>query len=626
MRKIVIAAFITLALGCQTTGDNSNSGHSTKPGTTLAGLKTFGSCSELSGFLIGRAGKASASSPAPASPESATGDAAGDSPTPAAGPQFATVEEADIVKQDGGRLYVANSYSGLLIYDLTTPSHPERVGRLPLTGLTPIEIQVSGNTVLVVSNNYGSVSGSSGGTAPGAEMPVYYEPRAKVTIVDVTNPASLTILKELEFPGSYQESRKVGAAVYLVFQNWLGGDTTTIQAQLKSKTPCDHVYAPENLNGGDYFYFDSWDIVGIDLNNLSASPNKVSVVGSFASTLYATPNHLYVTDHVFEDNSTGIYLLDLDSATAGIEPAANASVPGSVVNQFSMDETDGVFRIASTTQPALPMAVGAMPALAPAPAPVVPPTPPAIQNYMTTFRVGSGQLTPLGQIDSITPGEVITAARFLGNHAFVTTAAGYVDPLVSVDLSNPSAPVVTASVELPGRPGYLHAWNNLLITVGQGDGWAAGVTLNLFNISDRDHPALIEQTTIPNAYYSEAQWDHRAFAFFEDRAVLAIPVWTETDSEIVLYNVDVANGLTSLGSVNHNSLLAGTTTVGYSPTMRRALEAGDVLITISEAGIKATGFDDLAHDLFGELFPDFVPPTYGCGCTGDVCMGCPQPL
>lgn len=564
----VIASFVSLTLGCSF----NQGGGGTPSGTVVAGLRSFENCSDLSGFLAGEEdegdgfssplGRPTVGTPLQPGEPSGTGgedtaseeSSASDAPTSA--PVEVTVEEADLVKRDGNRLYVANASSGLLIYDVSTPSAMHRAGQLDLPGLQPVEMQIAGDKILLIST-----TGAS---------------RTKVSAINVSDPASPVILKGWEFAGAYSESRKVGSAVYLVLQKWVGGTEKAIAAQLKEKNPCDRVYVPEDLKGGASS-FNSWDLIGLSLSDLDREPAQVSLIGSVTSSVYATPEHLYLTNHVFEDDMTGVYLLSLSPSTADIAPVAKAKVPGSIVNQFSMDETDGIFRIASSTG--------------------------SLKNYITTFRVGE-DLAKLGQIDTIAPGETITAARFLGKRAFVTTVVEFKDPLVSVDLSNPAAPKVKANIDLPGRPGYIHVWNDLLMTVGWGDGWDAGVSLSLFDITDADHPVLVEQETVPNASYSEAQADHRAFGFFEDRAVLAIPVVGGASSQVVFYRVQ-QTGFAALGAIAHDDLFDGTADEGYSPTLRRALEVGDVVVTVSEAGIKATGFDDLTEDLFGEVFPGF---------------------
>lgn len=653
MKKSLLSlAALTVALGfqaCQSGGSSSN-----HPGTktTVAGLTTFSTCEALGDFLESKTGSKSAPAGTPTTGEpsdanesaggttggTGTGGEGGDA-APTSAPT-ATVEEADIVKQEGNRLYVAASFGKLFIYDVTDAAHPHRLGEVS-PGVYTQEMFVFGTKVVLIGQSYGGVTpygDDAIGSALAADDPYYYEPSTHVSVYDATNGSAPVLAKAFDFKGNYVDSRKVGGAVYLALQRWIEDGPVPIETQLKDRAPCDQVYVPEDIDG-NYYSFPAWEIAGIDLSDLSKDPNKVSVVGSWGSTVTATPEHFYLTNYFYETGETGIYLFDLNPATAGITPRAKAGVPGFIVNQFSMDETAGVFRIASTTQPTWLWTVDAAAldsgtsdggtgstggtttggGVSAEPEPL-PPAPPPNKNYLTTFRASDGSLAQLGQIDTIVPGEQITATRFLGDRAFVTTFV-YTDPLVVIDVSDPSNPKILGELHIPGLTNYLQAWGeDRLVAIGSGNGWSS-VILNLFDVSDPAHPTLIEQETIPNSYGSEAQFEHLAFSFFEGRSVLAVPVSTATGSEMAVYSVNRDTGFTRLGGVNHDDLVSGS---DYSPALRRSLEIGGLLYTVSEAGLKVDGFTNLASDLFEEIFPGFTPPVYyGCGDCPDTAMCAP---
>lgn len=611
MRKSLLILLATLAAGC-----GSGSGGPSGAKTTVAGLTAFESCEALGEFLESKSGANEV--PAGGGTGGAEADGGFGEPTAAPSDEAVTVEEADIVKSEGSRLYAMTAFGKIFAYDVSNPAAPQRIGEAALT-LYPIEMHLLGNKVAVIGQP--TASAGSDGTIS-SDSPYYYEPATRVVVYDFTDAASPTVVRQYDFKGSYSDSRKVGGAVYLAVQRWIsGGGDVPVEDQLEDHSPCDRVYVPEEIDG-DFYSFLTWDVIGINLNAPASEPNQVSVVGSWGSTITSTPEHFYLTNHFYENNETGIYLFDLDPATAGVSPRATARVPGSIVNQFSMDETNGVFRIVSTNRAAwIWPAEGGGGGVAVAALDAVPPPPPTTINYLTTFRASDGSLTQLGQIDTIVPDESITAARFLGNRAFVTTFV-VTDPLVAIDLTDPANPQIKGELHLPGRTDYLQAWGeDRLIAIGSADGWS-GVVLNLFNVADLANPQLVEQETIPNSYYSEAQYEHLAFSFFEDQSVLAVPVGTDTGSELDVYAVNRETGFTRLGAVNHDDL---GDFGGYSPAMRRSLEIGGLLYSVSEAGLKVNGFSALTTDLFEEMFPGFTPPFYACDCSGDICA-CPEPL
>ena len=112
----------------------------------------------------------------------------------------------------------------------------------------------------------------------------------------------------------------------------------------------------------------------------------------------------------------------------------------------------------------------------------------------------------------------------------------------------------------------------------------------------------------------------RVFSFFEDRGILAIPLSLGSHSEIAVFSVSREEGFTSLGAISHDDLIESEN--DYSPPMKRSLEIGDSLYTVSEAGLKVSSFADLTES-FGEMFPGYKVPDYWyCGCYGDVCYDC----
>lgn len=590
---VTLTAFMVLTAGCGIPGfDEGNPSGGTSVG--LSGLKVFESCEALSEYLVPKdSSKGSGSIPDGAMggmPESfddteASADEAGEeSAGPVASPTTTTtVEEADIVKQEGDRLYIVSG-KDLLTYDIGDPASPQRIGRLALE-FSPQEIYVQGTRVVIIGGGAWSASGESA---------------TAVLITDLANAEAPLTIRKLTLEGFYSESRMVGNAVYLALQNWVGGAGWMIEEKLEARNPCDRVYVPDDLDPEENNSFLSWDIVGLNLADPSKEPEMVTVIGSYDSTVYSTPEHFYLSNYFFEKEATGVYLFDLDPSRAGVTPRSKAIVPGAIVNQFWMDETDGVFRIASTRAAnwwTSDDSIG------------------ETRNYLTAFRADDGSLTQLGQIDTIVPGESMTAARFIGPKAFVATSIVQTDPLVAIDVSDPTSPRILSELHLPGMTTYIQQWNNLLVAIGSDGGWWGSVVLNLFDVSNPNAPLLVEQEVLEGAYGSEAQSEHRAFAFFEDLGVLAIPVDTSTGSEMALYRVDGETGFERLGAVNHDDLVPAEAAYdGYSPRMRRALEEGNgnFLYTISEAGLKVTPFEDLTNDLFEEMFPGFTVPDYGC--------------
>src|SRR5256884_8483482 len=110
-----------------------------------------------------------------------------------------------------------------------------------------------------------------------------------------------------------------------------------------------------------------------------------------------------------------------------------------VIGQFALSEFGGVLRVASTDSP------------------VWWPGAPQqeTQSYVSTLKQSGDVLLPLGRVGGIGRGERIQAVRFLGDAGYVVTFR-QVDPLFTIDLSQPNAPKVVGELKLLGYSAYLH--------------------------------------------------------------------------------------------------------------------------------------------------------------------------
>jgi len=197
------------------------------------------------------------------------------------------------------------------------------------------------------------------------------------------------------------------------------------------------------------------------------------------------------------------------SQEAALQPNSLNQVPGSIINQFAMDEHDGMFRIASTW--------GQMWA-----------SPPTSVSAVTIYDATTGEKQ--GEVKGMAPGERIYSCRFMGKKAHIVTFR-QVDPLFVLDLSNPQDPKIDGELKIPGFSEYLHPVDEAgqyLIGLGRDadeDGNVKGVKLSLFDVSDPKQPQ--EQSTQiigDRGSYTEASYEHKAFLYHRESGILAFPV------------------------------------------------------------------------------------------------------
>ncbi len=137
-----------------------------------------------------------------------------------------------------------------------------------------------------------------------------------------------------------------------------------------------------------------------------------------------------------------------------IKHKASGEVPGHVLNQFSMDEFNGYFRITTTTEWG--------------------------NRARNHVYVLDEELYVVGKLENLAPTERIYSARFMGNRLYLVTFR-IKDPLFVIDLKNVNTPTVLGELVIPGYSDYLHPYDeNHIIGVGRN----SGVKMALFDVSD----------------------------------------------------------------------------------------------------------------------------------------------
>lgn len=273
-----------------------------------------------------------------------------------------------------------------------------------------------------------------------------------------------------------------------------------------------------------------------------------------------------------------------------VVPSAVGSVPGWLLNQFSMDFHDGHFRVAthlgakweqSGEQNWVQVSQS--------------------QSMVSVFEIANGTFNLTGQVKGLGNGERLYSCRFMDERAFVVTFK-QVDPLYSIDLSDPTLPVARGELKVTGFSTYLHPMDdNTLIGVGYdvnpNTNRLGEMMISLFDVTDMDNPTLLNRTTVSGYSGSESLYDHHAFRYVKDKAKLIIPISVYSPfvskrfDGFHVYDVSTDSGFVKAGEIVHAQ--AGDTLLysypnAYLPS--RSLLFGDKLVTIK-------GHDALANDL-----------------------------
>ena len=220
---------------------------------------------------------------------------------------------------------------------------------------------------------------------------------------------------------------------------------------------------------------------------------------------------LYDSELVRDHTKTIIHKVSIDNND--IQYEARGSVPGRLLNQFSLGEGGGGERLRVAT---------------------------TVEHYTEFggFERSNGvyaldaELNLVGALEDVAPDESIYSARFLGDRLYMVTFE-QIDPFFVVDISA-DTPVILGELKIPGFSTYLHPYDdNHVIGIGRdtkledNGSWVRtlGVKVALFGVADVSNPVVVDDIIIgDSSVHSDALHDHRAFFFDGSRSMISMPI------------------------------------------------------------------------------------------------------
>ncbi|OGY94710.1 MAG: hypothetical protein A2406_02170 [Candidatus Komeilibacteria bacterium RIFOXYC1_FULL_37_11] len=198
--------------------------------------------------------------------------------------------------------------------------------------------------------------------------------------------------------------------------------------------------------------------------------------------------------------STGIAKININD----LKISASGSVPGYLLNQFSMDEYQGNLRVATT--------IGDIWGWAPS----------GSDSQANDVYVLDQNLNTIGSVLNLGVGERIYSARFIGDLGYLVTFR-QTDPFYVLNLADPKNPKMVGELKIPGYSSYLHPIKeNKILGIGMENG---NVKLSYFDVADASNPKEISKYSL-SEYGSEALYNHHAFLQDEKHQVFFLPSYS----------------------------------------------------------------------------------------------------
>jgi len=462
------------------------------------------------------------------------------------------VDEADLVKTDGKNLYLLN-YDRLIIMSALPAKDAHILSTTDIEG-GAMGMYLQGNLVTVLSGTSRTI-----GDCPGYDSKteladgqtctsVQTIGQVKVTVFDVSNPATPRIVKETKLDGGLNTSRVIDGKLYLVLNNHPTLPAPRATFRINPPLPPDwngktqdngaSIETPGYDDWGDKKYLQQvgsyWDyeseasyrkrLGAIPLDQLapsytSSTPGGKSLTGTLLDPAkgYSGPGS---SDGYGYWSMTSIVALDPADGKAGISASAAIDGPtgeiyvarGSLYMATTTYETPmgrwigerrtDLYKFSLSDKAINLVASGE------APGSILDSFAMDEQDGRLRIATTSGaaneqsnnilvlqqhgqSLQVDGSLTGLALGENIRSARFDVDRGYIVTFLQR-DPLFVIELRDPLKPKVSGSLEIPGFSSYLQPiGDEHLLGVGENaneNGWRTGLQVSLFDVSDPKNP------------------------------------------------------------------------------------------------------------------------------------------
>lgn len=526
------------------------------------------------------------------------------------------VDEPDLAKTDGRRL-VTVADGALRVIDVATRTV---TSRLPVRRGADARLLLHEDRALVMSRHPRAWLAMDGLVEPDRAAP-----RADLALIDLQRGARE--LGRLSVDAEVVDARLVGSVARVVVRSaprlgfvtpssrtspaaalrhnravlerstiddWVPGFTLRVNGERHAGqlVDCGSISHPADYSGVSML-----NVLTIDLSRDLGTGNPVAIVAD-GGTVYGTGQSLYVAHDrrewthpgpwagrrfppsgpVNSTASTEIYQFALPPLGKPTFVASGV-VDGTLLDQYALSEHGGYLRVATTTEERARSRSRS-------------------QSMITVLARQGERLMRVGRVAGLGVGERIYSVRFQGEIAHVVTFRR-IDPLYSLDLSDPRRPRVTGKLKIPGYSSYLHpVGDDRLIGVGRGvvEGRPMSSTqVSVFDVSDPSSP---RRTHVHHERGTVAlvEQDPHAFLFWEPRGILVLPTYAygwdrrqrHPGAGALVLELS-GDELSEVGYVTHPRVR------GAVPGVTRAFVINDELWTVGGGGVLVSDLDALSR-------------------------------
>ena len=431
--------------------------------------------------------------------------------------QVENVDEADIVKSDGARIYrVSNGKLYVNAIENGVISETKTIS------LVDDELRAYGE-MMYLTDKYVVVIFKNSVDWDFSEYKYYgYRYNSSKVSVRVYDKENLELKKSYDKVGTQLvDSRIVNGSedvLYLIINSSIEKERNNYELPVDYIDNVKHKY-----DYSDICYFDNLinkqytTIVSIKLSDEIKVESKIQLSCYWTAT-YVTENSIYLTNSTYcytYNNSmntnfgdewscvTVIVKYEIDEGK--ITPIATTTTTGEVKDQFYLSEKDGYLRVALSQKD---------------------------HNKVEIYSVEKDEFDNnyfklVGKVDEGLgePREEIKSVSFNGDYCLVVTAKS-TDPMYKIDLTDPTNPVILGKFKEDGYNSYLQYLTGDLEGLAFGLGYLThdiseeynvrdGSKLGLYDVTG-DNPVQLDLITYTSSYGVEATYNHKALFVYKD--------------------------------------------------------------------------------------------------------------
>ena len=525
--------------------------------------------------------------------------------------QVQGVDELDRVKTDGTHLFVSTQDSVALI-NAYPPNSTAILSTLSFPNGEVLGIETIQDRLVVILQ-----------TASGVGA-------VELLLYDTASLASPVLMQNVTIGGSYVGARMADDYLYAIIQQ--PSYTFNDQGNASAAEPMvSHNGVPGELPPSSVYYTNNTAQISFytmipSISMSTGNESVVSVLTGPSATIYVSTSNIYVAYTNYLDlydvdgvpgnawsggvispqmvmQSQNSTVLRAAYSNGTVTVAKAGVVPGTVLNQFSMDEYNGYFRVATSR---FTMING-------------------VATTSDDVYVLDQNMNQVSALKNIAPGENIYAVRFDEDVGYVVTYQ-QIDPLFVISFKDIAKPVILSALKVTGYSDYLQPLaGGYLLGIGKESvpasngnfSYYLGLKISLFKVDENGSSAQVAKLDIGDrGTDSPVLSDHLAFTYDPTKNITVIPLTLYLVSGNQTYEGGIpafgdpvwqgvyvikvnSAGLDVLGEVSQYP--AGQNVGDYpnaSLSIDRSVIIGDYLYTISQSEVMVSsmisGFSTVA--------------------------------